>query len=440
LTPQRPNTKLRVNRFTLVTIEEDQLTRHHGFRRAWLISAASAALLGSAMVVLPATVAASGNTRLISASGTASFKTSSPAASTSGIQSPEFPQGFGADEDGAEGPDRSHSGGGGSPVGAIAQPKNVTTSAPELARSFDGLNHFQQRFGSTDGNNAFSLEPPDQGLCANGAASNSRVLEVVNDVLRVYDGNGNAVSVPQALNSFLGYAPAFNRTTGDSGPFVTDPSCLYDPVAGGHWFLDVLTLDTDPSSGNFTGGNHIDLAVSNTSDPAGTWTIYRVHVEDDGTNGQNHSCSPADPGYPAYVTHPAACFGDYPHIGADANGVYITTNEYSFFGPEFHGAQIYAFSKTELAARPATIGVTQIDTHGSDTFGFAQNGFTVWPSATPNGGGDLSNNGTEWFLSSNAGAEAHDTGDGTAQSQPSTQLLVWALKNTASLTRPRPSR
>jgi hypothetical protein len=77
--------------------------------------------------------------------------------------------------------------------------------------------------------------------------------------------------------------------------------------------------------------------------------------------------------------------------------------------------------------------VTQFDTHGLDTFGFALNGFTLWPSTTPGGGGDTSAGGTEYFLSSNAAAEAHDTGDGTSSSEPSTQLLVWALTNTTSL-------
>src|SRR5262249_38262798 len=131
-------------------------------------------------------------------------------------------------------------------------------------------------------------------------------------------------------------------------------------------------------------------------------------------------------------TNPHACLGDYPHIGSDANGIYLTTNEYSFFGPEFHGAQVYAFSKAQLAATPAAISVTQFDTHGLDTFGFGLNGFTLWPSTTP-GGGDSTAGGPEYFPSTNAAAEAHDTGDGKSTFQPSTQLLVWAITNTSSL-------
>ncbi len=231
------------------------------------------------------------------------------------------------------------------------------------------------------------------------------MLEVLNDVLRVYDTSGNALILPQALNGFLGYPPAIDRTHRVFGPFITDPSCVFD-AATGHWFLVVLTLDQLPANGDFTGTNHLDLAVSNTADPTGPWTVYSIPVQDDGTQGTpNHHCSPGGTTDPNR-TNPNACLGDYPHIGSDANGIYLTTNEYSFFSPEFHGAQIYALSKAQLAALAASITVTQFDTHDLDTFGFALNGFTLWPSTTPGGGGDPSAGGTEYFLSSNTGAEA----------------------------------
>jgi len=159
-------------------------------------------------------------------------------------------------------------------------------------------------------------------------------------------------------------------------------------------------------------------------------------VQDDGTQGTpNHGCSAGNETALPLPTNPHACLADYPHIGSNANGIYLTTNEYSFFGPEFHGAQIYAFSKTQLAGTPAAISVTQFDTHGLDKFGFGLNGFTLWPSTTPGGGGDSTAGGTEYFLSTNAAAEAHDTGNGSSTFQPSTQLLVWAITNTSSLGR-----
>ena len=118
------------------------------------------------------------------------------------------------------------------------------------------------------------------------------------------------------LNSFYGYAPAINRSTGVRAQFVTDPSCLYD-AATQRFFVVVLTLNTFPN-GAFTTVNHLDIAVSQTSNPTGLWNIYRIDVTNDGT----------------WATRavPVPCLGDYPHIGADANGFYITTNSYPW-GP-----------------------------------------------------------------------------------------------------------
>jgi hypothetical protein len=140
------------------------------------------------------------------------------------------------------------------------------------------------------------------------------------------------------LNTFFGYSPSINRTTGVFGPFVTDPVCLFDPTTKS-FFLVVLTLEQTPT-GAFTGKNHLDIAV--TKDPTSTWNIYRLDATDDGSNG-----SPVHPHCP--------CIGDYPHIGVDANGFYLTTNEYSFFGPEFNSAQVYAFSKRALARGDADV-------------------------------------------------------------------------------------
>src|SRR4029078_8882674 len=182
--------------------------------------------------------------------------------------------------------------------------------------------------------------------------------------------------------------------------------------------LDVLTLDVDPATGDFLGTNHIDIAVSNTSDPTGNWTIYRIPVQDDGTDGTpNHGCSQGP------------CIGDYPHIGADRTGIYITTNEYSLFGPEVHGAQVYAFSKQQLVNLTPSLRVVQYDTNGLDA---GNSGFTLAPSTSPRGAASNEAGGTEYFLSSHAADEAH--GDGTAGGPgASKQVLVWALTNTSSL-------
>lgn len=368
---------------------------------------AALALAGGVVAVGPQQALASttgGYTRLISSSGTAAF-----GGTANGPEGLQFPEIRGADSDAVAPPspatitDRALSRPGRS--GAAARSGSVTKSNTDLVRSFDGLNHRQNRLAS--GGNQFSLEPPDQGLCV----GNGKVLETINDVMRVYDNQGGALTGATALNAFYGYAPAINRTTGQYGPFVTDPSCIFD-AATQRWFMTVLTLDVDAASGDFLGTNHLDLAVSTTGDPTGTWHIYRLPVQDNGTDGTpDHHC---DGGF---------CLGDYPHIGADANGFYITTNEYEFFADGFIGAQIYAFSKGALAAGSSSVAVTQLDTAGMDN---GNPGFTIWPAQSSAGDFATSAGGTEYFLSSNAAEEANGTGS-------SSSLLVWGLTNTSSL-------
>jgi hypothetical protein len=334
--------------------------------------------------------------------------------------------------------DRSLSGGGGN--GASASSGKKAKSNPTFNLGFQGLNFYQQRYSR--GGNQFSVEPPDQGMCA----SSSYIVEAVNDVLNVFNASDGTSALPDNtatnivagfprnvnhavdLNSFYGYPPAINRTTGVAGPFVTDPSCLYD-AATQRFFVVVLTINRTASGGLST-TNHLDIAVSQTSNPTGSWNIYRVDVSNDGTNTGG--------------TNPGPFLGDYPHIGADANGFYITTNAYPWCCNGFSGAQIYAFSKAQLAAGAASVTMQHIDTSGmvnapSDA-GSTQPGFTVWPAQSPGTSQfNLANNGTEYLLSSNAADEAQKPVSGAAGTRTSNQLIVWTLKNTASLNTASPA-
>jgi hypothetical protein len=321
----------------------------------------------------------------------------------------------------------------GSGTGVSVTSGRKAKSNPQFNIGFEGLNLFQQRYAR--GGNQFTVEPPDQGLCAGGGY----VVEAVNDVLNVFNTSGQSllpdntatnivsgfptdVNHAVDLNSFLGYAPAIDRSTGVRAQSVTDPSCLYD-AATQRFFFVTLTLESRPN-GSLTLVNHLDIAVSKTPDPTGAWTIYRVNVTNDGSNigGAN----------------PGPYLGDYPHIGADAYGFYVTTNAYPWLANGFGGAQIYAFSKSQLAAGAANVTMVHLDTTGlvkapSDA-GPTQPGFTVWPAQSPGTSSfNLAAGGTEYFLSSNAADEATHPAAGTGGAYTSTQIVVWSLTNTASL-------
>lgn len=329
--------------------------------------------------------------------------------------STEIPQAFGPDDGASPEAAASADATGTNRSLALTHPglaPKVSTKGPnasagrgaQLLASFNGINHRDQR--TANNGNQFSLEPPDQGLCVGGG----HVVEAVNDAIRVYNPDGTGQTGVGDLNTLYGYPPAINRSTGRYGPEITDPTCLFDPTTQ-QFFLAVLTLETVPATGRFTGRNHLDIAVA--TDPTKTWNIYRLDVTDDGVNG-----TPAHPHCP--------CIGDYPHIGVDGNGFYVTTNEYSFFGPEYNSAQIYAFSKRALARGDADVLVSQIDTTAADQ---GLNGFTIWPAQSPSTDDYAgAQRGTAYFLSSNAAEEA--TGDNAYVSD---SIVTWSLTDTESL-------
>jgi hypothetical protein len=301
----------------------------------------------------------------------------------------------------------------------------VSNPGGELNLSFTGMNHRDQRLAN--GGNQFSLEPPDQGLCA----GNGRVIEDINDVIRIYDTSGNPLSGVVDLNTFFGYPAAINRTTLAFGPEVTDPTCLYDAEAN-RWIVQVLTLDRVGTSQTLSGVNHLDIAISPNGSPSSLsgWTIYRIDVTDDGTNGTpNHGCTSG-------VTaprHPGAAIGDYPKIASNADGIYLMTNEYCFFGDGYNGSQIYAIGNKQFSGPtlPSSLGFVHVENTSVD----GSPGFTVWPAQSVPGQYATGNGGTEYFVSTVAG-DGSETGNPTGTAR---RLGLWALTNTSSLNTSSPS-
>ena len=97
------------------------------------------------------------------------------------------------------------------------------------------------------------------------------------------------------LNSFYGYAPAINRTTGVRGPFVTDPSCLYD-AATQRFFVVVLTLETPGRAFTRQSSRHRGQPDEQSYQPL-------EHL-----SGRCHGRWLTGP-----LGGPCPCLGDYPH-------------------------------------------------------------------------------------------------------------------------------
>lgn len=262
------------------------------------------------------------------------------------------------------------------------RPNTVTNRPPSVG--FAGLTTVDTAY-----TNGYVTTPPDQGLCA----GHGFVMEEINSSLVVFSKSGARVSVPESINGFFEADP---NTT-----FLSDPRCYYDAPTQ-RWFVSITNVI------DFTTlRSNLFLAVSQTSDPRGGYYIYSIDTTEDGLNGSpaNTGCSTASP-----------CFGDQPLLGADANGVYLSTNEFGVFANVFNGAQIYAISKAALEAGTASSLV-----HFGDLPLAEGISYSVQPASSP----DLSEEegpGTEYFLSA---LDFYGTVDN--------RIAVWAMNNTRSL-------
>jgi hypothetical protein len=393
--------------------ESEGIMRHVPRRLAAILSVAGLTVATVAVAASATVSAPAGADRIVVAtSGTASFagKGSTGTIPTGPTREWRGPKRTGSSplqsNQLSDGPELK-SGSGGSVTGRPRAKSN-----PQLLMDFEGINHLQQRVA--DSGNQFSGEPPDQGLCV----GNGYIMETVNSAVRVYNDAGAPLTPVLSLNEFYGFPSAFTRPAGPFGPFTFDISCHYDPDSD-RWFHLAVDLDQDPATGDFTGKNYLDLAVSTSSDPTGSWTVYRIPGINDGSEGTpDHDCD----GGP--------CFADFPHLGMDKYGLYITTNEFPLFADGFIGAQIYAISKKQLVAGAPSISVFLFNT-ADDPVRPGEPGFTVWPALSPAKQFAGEGGGTEYFVSSNAVFD-----DANADSE---ELILWALVHTKELDTPSPN-
>ena len=295
--------------------------------------------------------------------------------------------------------------------------------------NFNGIDVVDMTAGGS-GNYAQSngtLEPPDQAMCV----GSGYVLESVNDSVQIYNTAGTkyaANSVP--LSQFYGLQAGNSAPSTD---FISDPRCYYDHATQ-RWFMVILDVNEPLPVQFFT--DHNVLAVSKTSNPLGAWNIYSFDVTDDGVHSPAHvGCVGGLP-----VAYPG-CLGDQPLLGADANGIYITDNEYSYaeillvapIVPPFQQlpvlrsgvAQLYALSKAQLVSGTSST-LVRLD---SNTIPFpGPSNDSPWQSVQPatSAPGDASlapPSGVEYFMSDIGLPVSHDAN----------QIVVWAWTNTASL-------
>jgi hypothetical protein len=188
------------------------------------------------------------------------------------------------------------------------------------------------------------IEPPDQGLCA----GNGFVVETNNiGEILVFNTALKRLSAPIPFDTLMGLT-GLGRSSGG------DPSCVYDPSNGGHFFFTEIVSDTSEADGGTFAGCFAakantcseGIAVTDGNSPFGPYHVYF----------SNADYNPAEPGYPSLLN-------DFAKISVTRDAFLMFYDEFpllpsslpGFGGGFFNGAQELAFRKSALEAGLPTV-------------------------------------------------------------------------------------
>jgi len=181
--------------------------------------------------------------------------------------------------------------------GPMENSLNATPPADTLATLSPGP---VSSFAALEDNN--TSIPPD----THGAAGPNHLMVTLNTQVRIQTRTGTTLSTV-SLDSFFG-TNAF------------DPRIHYDPY-NNRWIF-VVTANAQAANSGWC------IAVSQTSNPTGNWSIYGV-IDFDASNVE---------------------WADYPTVGFNKNWITIQINRFRVSDNAFMGSRIYALTKSEFYA------------------------------------------------------------------------------------------
>ena len=152
----------------------------------------------------------------------------------------------------------------------------------------------------------------------------------------IQNKSGANQASPVSLHSFW----ASTGSTEESGPRLA-----YDPY-NNRWLFSAVS---DPNSAN----SSVLIAASQTSDPTGSWNIYRVDYDAANT-----------------------VYGDFASLGFNKDWVVVSANSFDNTTGAYQGAKIFTFRKSELYAGTTPLDFTLFSLSSST------NAFTVVPAVT----------------------------------------------------------
>jgi hypothetical protein len=192
----------------------------------------------------------------------------------------------------------------------------VTTAQPAVPVSI-GQNFTGSSFGIDS-----SAIPAD----GNGVIGPQHFVEFINGSFAVYNKT-NGQNVKRIADSKFWSNAGVLLSTTDA---VTDPRIIYDPTVQ-RWFASMVDLNAAAVSDPTLEANDFLLAVSDGADPRGTWHGFLFQADPD-----------------------TGAFADFPTLGVDSNGVYLSAEMYHGEANPL-GTALVSFPKTDLLAATPTI-------------------------------------------------------------------------------------
>ena len=188
--------------------------------------------------------------------------------------------------------------------------------APGVITSIEGIN-----FDEGAANSGFYNIPPDPI----GAAGPNHVVSVVNTSIEWHTKAG-----VQQLSQKLGFTSGgfFAPLSPANGTF--DPKVIYDQHAGRFIVVTLEKADNGLASPQPANTSRILVAVSDDSDPNGTWYYLAINSKT--------------------VISSVERWADYPGLAVDEDAIYITNNMFGFSGNGgfFAGVRLWIINKTPL--------------------------------------------------------------------------------------------
>jgi hypothetical protein len=164
--------------------------------------------------------------------------------------------------------------------GGIETPVSSQVASPSPSSSFIGLDDIPMADSS------YIVIPPDCG----GAVGLTKIMQGLNNNYRVL--NKSDGSVVSTVGTATFWAPSGETLLNG----LTDPRTLYDPY-NNRWIVEMQTVAT--------GAGDILVGVSQTSDPSGSWFLYRFAI---------------------------GATIDFPIVGFNKNWITVSINRYSVGG------------------------------------------------------------------------------------------------------------